>query len=246
MSSELWALIFCSSHIGWWNPVQMPPHVEPRANLSTQEEWLVFALGMCMVGALAALMLFVADGPRASVDALRRQIGDLRAWWRDPWRRHGGLIAGLPLTRADATVDGDLVAVSGRVVGGGPVGDEEADAQRVIGHLVLDDGSSVRIQIGRPGAGLVGESFSIGDLVFALGVAAHIDGAAHPFRHANRVVLLLPGDDGLFLVVREPRELACVRMAERASKLRRALVPPPFVIAGTIGLVFAIVYLLLR
>ena len=157
---------------------------EPATQVDPLVAGVVLFVAVVAMASLGALFWKGAAQTREVIVAMAREIrSEMRAWvnsvdgwYRAPWRRHGRLIADLPLTPASAAKHGELIAVSGRV----EAGDDEAEA----GHLLLADDSGGHLQIGRPGQALVTERFAAGDLVFAMGEVERLDHTGHPFRDA--------------------------------------------------------------
>jgi hypothetical protein len=167
-----------------------------------------------------------------------------------PWRRYGRLIADLPLTPASAAVHGDVIAVCGRIERGAPVEGNETAALLVTGHLILEDGSGSRIQIGREGEALVAERFAVGDLIFAMGQVERPEHAGHPFRETELLTRLIPAASGLFLVMRGPRDEACAMLFGDEASLRRdvmsadLLVRPALLLFGALALWMPVAFIL--
>jgi hypothetical protein len=201
----------------------LSPPDEPVTRVGPLVAGVVLFVAVLAMASIGALLWNGAAQTRGVIVAMAREIrSEMRAWvnsiggwYRAPWRRHGRLIADLPLTPASAAKHGELIAVSGRV----EAGDGEAEA----GHLVLADESGGRIQIGRPGQALVTERFAVGDLVFAMGEVERLEHTGHPFRDAAPIATLVPGADRLFLVVRGPRDQACAELARQAAIARTTL-----------------------
>jgi hypothetical protein len=213
------------------NPVPYSPRDSSGIHAFAERGSWIYSLTTFVLSFLFLIVLLRTPSFGHAIGELREQLRDILRWRTDPWRRHGQLIAGLPLTSAEAASDGDLVAVTGRVVGGGAVDGSEAG---LTGHLVLDDGSSTHLQLGRAGSGLVTETFLPGELVFAVGTVRRAGSATHPFRDGEHAVALVPGADDLFLVGRGSRELTCLALAEREGRRRRALRPSLLMITAAV------------
>lgn len=235
-------------------PTSTTPPKEASPVTSTVASTLPLVLTLVGGGiAVASLGRLIRVTLRGWYDFLVATEKDAHAWgqsihpsYDNPWPRHGRLLTDLPITPASAAVPGELIAVSGRVEGGSPVTDSTAEPPLVTHHLIINDGSSTRIQVGRPDWWHVRGRFAIGDLVFAIGQVERPERTGHPFRETEPIICLVPGADELFFVAHGPRDQACAALfeeeAHRRARRRNVRFLIPAALIGLVGMSLLFVF----